>query len=525
MFKDNQDFYPTPEPVIRKMLEPYHKESFRVHERFGEHKQEYWSDIASRTILEPSAGKGNILDFLNEKVGVKKNRLYSIEKDPELTYTIQGKGYKVIANDFLDYHGDYNFDFIIANPPFSNGVDHLLKMWEVLYKGDIVCLLNSETIRNPHTQKRKLLKQIIEDHGSYEEIGDCFSDAERTTGVEVCIVRLHKEAKDRFSFDFGSESPDENPFDFNEEIVGNEMAMNDVAGSLIRSYHKSKQAFVNYLKAREELSFFANHLLSDKKYGVKGIFDVVSTALSEGKTKEERYNVFMDEFKLSAWKTILGKLNIEKYLTNSVNKTFQEFAQSTGSMDITKENIYELIMLIVQNRDKIMKDAVVDVFDIFTKFHKENRIHPEGWKTNESWIVGEKIILPYYVEMGYGGYYRENYSRYQEYSDIEKVMCYISGVNYDDVGRAMGKYEYGTKDRDKEFKAVSIRTAIERIPIGSQQWEESEFFYVRCFKKGTLHMKWKSEELRARFNQIACEGKFKIGYSQPKKKRKSKKAA
>ncbi|AMJ66033.1 methyltransferase [Hymenobacter sp. PAMC 26628] len=126
--------------------------------------------------------------------------------DPELRAVLHDKGYKVIANDFLNYRGDHFFDLIVMNPPFSNGDRHLLKAWDVVAAGgDVVCLLNTETLANPYTETRQLLARLIEDHGTSEALGAVFAEAERSTNVGVSLVRLHKPAKaDRLTFKFTS---------------------------------------------------------------------------------------------------------------------------------------------------------------------------------------------------------------------------------------------------------------------------------------------------------------------------------
>jgi phospholipid N-methyltransferase len=78
-----KDFYPTPHSVIRKMVSPY------------------YDKLSDLTILEPSAGKGDILDALVGMRQVKKRNLYAIELNPDLKLVLQGKEYKVIADDFL----------------------------------------------------------------------------------------------------------------------------------------------------------------------------------------------------------------------------------------------------------------------------------------------------------------------------------------------------------------------------------------------------------------------------------------
>ena len=489
-FSSNKNFYPTPDHIIRQMIEPFSLGLRNV--------------LSGRQILEPSAGSGNILDYVRKNQNVPPRNLYAIEQDLDLVHILQGKGYKVIANDFLDYRPDYSIDCIIANPPYDRGDDHLLHMWEILHAGDIVCLLNAETVRNTFSAKRKLLAKLIADHGSVEWIGQQFQDAERKTAVDSCIVRLKKEAKSKFDFQFENVTK-ETGYDFSEQIAGNSIAINDLTGNLIRCYDKTKDAFVRLMQAKKELEFYSAAILPTQ-YRMDSITE---QAYKEGRTDAARYNIFLDEIKLDAWKGILQKLNIQKYLTHAVLSNFQEFAKNQGALDLTRENIHSLILMIVQNRDSIMTQAVLDVFDLFTKYHSENREHPEGWKTNEAWVVGTKVILPHYIEMGYSGCYTPRMQRWDEFRDIEKVLCYLTGIDYEKLeAKAEG-----------EVLKIGLHTAIRRVKIGATDWEQSEFFDIRCFKKGTIHLRWRDESLRARFNQIACKGKFNIGYSTKKRKK------
>ena len=111
----------------------------------------YRKNINKKQILEPSAGTGSILDYLAESYSYKapKANMYACEINPELVMVLQGKGYKILADDFLSYKPAHSFDLVVMNPPFSNGDDHLLHAWDIMWTGDIVCLLNAETIKNP----------------------------------------------------------------------------------------------------------------------------------------------------------------------------------------------------------------------------------------------------------------------------------------------------------------------------------------------------------------------------------------
>jgi phospholipid N-methyltransferase len=89
MFNNNTDFFPTPTNLIRKMLS------------FIDFK-------TIRTVLEPSAGKGDIVEAVEKQFkythsynrNEKKYDIDSIELDQNLQHILKGKNYRVVHDDF-----------------------------------------------------------------------------------------------------------------------------------------------------------------------------------------------------------------------------------------------------------------------------------------------------------------------------------------------------------------------------------------------------------------------------------------
>ena len=464
-----KEFFPTPNDVIRKMLSDY-------------------SNLKDLTILEPSAGSGSILDEISYKIPgyfrSKPKNLYCIEPNEDLRAVLTKKGYNLIGHDFFNYTGNMAIDLIIMNPPFSNGDDHLLHAWETLENGEIVCLLNKETINNPYSASRQLLGKIIEDNGTVTDLGKCFATASRKTNVEIVMVKLKKKAnRKRLDFNF-SASDIESDFDFSEILADNELKKIDRINDFLRAFRKAEEAMANFIRAEKEMQFFGNVFLRNNI----SILNIINNDESDVKI---RYNKACNLLKQQAWKEIISKLDMERLMTNSVRENFQKFIQEQGASDLCKENIISLIKMLCSNSRKILDQAVVDVFDLFTKYHEENRCHIEGWKTNSAWKANKKIILPYFVEAGFSGTYRYAYRKHSEYSDIDKVMAYLSGDKFEDIEK--------------------LETSIQRVKYGDSGWHETQYFNIRCFKKGTLHLQFKTDDLWTRFNQIACEGKNWIG--------------
>ena len=94
------NFFPTPQSLIEKMLEDYENKPL------------------PKNILEPSAGKGDIIEYINQKAN-NDNNIYCYELVPELQSILRQKRCKLLGDDFLNHNPKINFDLIIMNPPFD----------------------------------------------------------------------------------------------------------------------------------------------------------------------------------------------------------------------------------------------------------------------------------------------------------------------------------------------------------------------------------------------------------------------
>ena len=176
----DKEFYPTPPDLINRMIRKLHTEK----------------GIA----LEPSAGKGDIAKRLKQKGFT----VYCIEKDKLLKKILERDGFKIVGDDFDTYEAMSIYDCILMNPPFSKGCNHLLRAWNLLkVSGEVVCLLNAETIKNPYSKNRKVLQELIKYNGYCEFFEDEFVQAEKKTSVEIALVYLKKPIYEN-EFDFSS---------------------------------------------------------------------------------------------------------------------------------------------------------------------------------------------------------------------------------------------------------------------------------------------------------------------------------
>jgi SAM-dependent methyltransferase len=114
-------------------------------------------------VLEPSAGQGAIVKAIQQKI--KNKIVYGFElMDINKTFLDKISNFRLLGDDFLSSE-KYNFDKIVANPPFSNNQDiiHIRKMYDFLRDGGrLVSIASSHWILSKN-KKEIEFKQWLED--------------------------------------------------------------------------------------------------------------------------------------------------------------------------------------------------------------------------------------------------------------------------------------------------------------------------------------------------------------------------
>jgi len=177
------------------------------------------------------------------------------------------------------------------------------------------------------------------------------------------------------------------------------------------------------------------------------------------------------------------------------------------------KNIYQMFNIIVGTRQETFNRSIVEIIDKFTEHTHENRYNVEGWKTNAGHLLNKKIIVPYCVEKNFSNYLRPRYSQYNDkIEDLVKVLCSLTGSNFDIMPRLSSLCEDVKMQPntwyDWDFKKVTGEG--ENKTVETLQG----FFQVKGFLKGTLHIKFKDENVWANINR--AYGKIK-GMSLPDK--------
>ena len=151
-------------------------------------------------ILEPSAGTGELIQaFRDATKGRRWEPRYSekdfhcVELDATRAAALKGKDFTVVWDDFLTFNPLMPYRTIIMNPPFKDGAKHLHKALTILADGgEIACILNAETIKNPFSNERKALIQRLEEQEDYQI--EFVQSAFEGTNVEVALIHVTKKA-------------------------------------------------------------------------------------------------------------------------------------------------------------------------------------------------------------------------------------------------------------------------------------------------------------------------------------------
>lgn len=465
----HEDFYPTPSAIAYKMVK-------RV-------------SAGARHFLEPSAGKGDIADVI--KSHLRGVTVDVIEQSPELVAILSNKGFPVVGYDWLEYSGVSYYDAIVMNPPFSSGDTHLLRAWDFLHDGEIVCLLNEETLLNPFSASRQRLLAIIKDYGETELLGPCFTDAERKTSVRVAMVYLRKKSNDDAADLWESKTQERTA----SEDIGQDQYMLAIRDNLGNMEHHYNNANEHMLKAFQHLRKAAVYMAAnDLRYS--DYEDLVGIAL---KNINHARAEFARKHRRDAWMQVFEKMEFRRWLDKKQRESFIRDIERNGNIPFTKENIKGTLENVFLQRSKLFEQSVANVYDALTRYFKGNTNHTEGWKTNDSFKVNKKIAFPYGCQFEWGGFrlwYGQ--SPIDVYNDIDRILCVLAGEDFEQCRRI----EKTLDDRFKELASGKVEY---------DNTAESRFFKIRFFKKGTVHLVFKDENLWRLFNISASKGKAWLG--------------
>ena len=281
-------------------------------------------------------------------------------------------GGKVAGYDFLATESLAEVDQIIMNPPFADGVKHVLHAWKCVYDAEIVAIVNAETIKNPYSQERRALVDLIEKHGSVEFLSNQFigDGVERETAVEIALIYLEKK-------------PEEAKLDLSAILDG--LRKGDAAKGLEIEPEMSQalalpQGFIEGVyrafkdavaAARQSALYEAISAQASSRLGVslaemqtKGVGsdfrkEMVDVRKSANKSFQERY----EDLKQRAWAQIIRSSLLTDKLSNQARRKVEADAKSIYELEFSVANVHGFLAGLLESMGDIYADMVCGLFD------------------------------------------------------------------------------------------------------------------------------------------------------------------
>jgi hypothetical protein len=457
---DNQ-FYPTP-PALAE----------RAYKRFENR------DITR--LLEPSAGRADLIEPVLKSYRWSVPAIDCIEIDLDNQAVLRSKKLRVIDSDFLKFEGKGSYySHILMNPSFRNGVDHVLKAWEILYDGEIVAILNASTIEHTDSKKKILLASIIKAHGSVEYIDESFldPDTKRKTPVRVALVHLKKVAD--LKLDYFSELKVDTTEHTEDYISPQMLALpNSSIENTVKAFTVAVEKMKTSIIAKEEANYYA---------GLIGL-DFASNDKKEHKPDtrnvQQKINDKYIELKKAAWRQVLKATDFSDHLSSKAQKRLEADFEQVSNLEFTLSNIYGLLHGLMEQKGTMQNDMCADVFDnICSRFGTEgNRAYFMGWKSNDKHkkngfrIKMTRFVLPSFSKS-------LTFESRNTLEDIDKVFALMEGIP---------KPEFSLADTFNE-NTTKLRNGG-RV--------SSTYFDIRWYPgRGTMHFFPKNKVLVDRLNR------------------------
>ncbi len=537
-YESLKEFYPTPVELVAKMIEGIRFKS-------------------GNSILEPSAGSGNIVKFIAlandtlndhwrykyyegtldekrkqiiENDAVKRYYDYEeddtknyfphinfdidcIEIDKNLQAILKNHDFNVIADDFLSFETSKMYDYIIMNPPFSDGDKHLMKAIRLAEKNggsQIICLLNAETIRNPYSRSRVELKDTLDKYdATYDFINNAFSNAERKTDVDIVIVRVTVPNLNQFKFDWSDLDigADDMNYDVPEEC--SELVIGDKLKQPVLMYRREielgKKFIFDYYSIKDKISYqFTkknDFLYSIKSQPIISLKVGNNDLADKNTTLSEVVNYYVKKVRYKYWYELLHEPFFMEGLPSSAKKEYFNEIQKLVKNEFSIPNICEVRLDILRKTAQAIENSIIALFDKFTYKYSmgcEKNVHYfNGWKSNDAFIINKKIVVPYLKSYDLFEKFNIDYETIEFLRDVEKIFAYFDA---DPTPSNLGFYceEYTRRGQNRKCKF--------------------KYFDVDFFKKGTAHITFKDDELLKKFNIYGC---MKKGWLPPSYGKKS----
>ncbi len=535
--QQTSEFYPTPKELAEKMVEGL---DFDV----------------IKTVLEPSAGKGDLIAAIAQRSRVQRRYDYTtpevdaIEIDPQLRkilaynfseekereirckiddlqdkekfWNYEKREYEnhlsetekilllqlreqkerflseslnIVHDNFLTYEAFKQYDLIIMNPPFSNGEKHLLKAIEVQkYGGSIVCLLNAETLRNPYTPARQALLQKLEEYDAdIQYIKNAFENAERTARVDVALIKLSIPTLQQESDIYNKFKAAQEYEEITPE-TSMDLEVTDYIQNAINRYKVEIKSGIELIRQYRAFIPYMSRSF-DKEDGSIGKDPILELKVhsSRDSYKTASINDYVRCVRLKYWRALLSNKKFVSRLTSKLQEEYYSKVSSFADYDFSEFNIK---ILVSEMNSRIKRGIEEEIEVMYDKLTAEHSWYPETKKNRhyyDGWATNKAHKIDKKVIIPTYGVFDSWDGRPRTYKVYECLSDIERILNFLDGNMTAN---------------VDLRTVIDRyIGQGITKKIPCKFFQATFYKKGTVHLVFTCPELIERFNIYVAKNK------------------
>ena len=180
------------------------------------------------------------------------------------------------------------------------------------------------------------------------------------------------------------------------------------------------------------------------------------------------------------WRYVLKQAQIESYMTEKRQKEISEQIEKNPP-ELTVENIQSTLEGLAHRANGLLEESIREVFDWLRP--RQDKWGVGALKTNKRFSVGPRVIV-YGVEKSYGHGFR----------------CYYRDANFRALGNVFSLLDgRGVLHYPEDF--------LTKLTAGLSQAEtggliETEYFRLRPYLNGNLHIEFRRLDLLKRLNQI-----------------------
>ena len=357
--------------------------------------------------------------------------------------------------------------------------------------GTVCCILNAETLRNSYTVERQELAAKLKAYGAQIEfVSGAFTEAERRTDVDAALIRvvIPSVKVDSTIVEDMKKAPTYKTQTVRSEFT--ELVQYNVIQEWVNRYNFEAACGIRLI---EEYQAMREMLQNDVDKSNEYSSSILELSINVGgRNREAVINNYLRQTRAKYWRAIFEQPVIVSKLTGNLQ---QELYDNVERLKDYEFSVYNILTLIIKMNGKIItgiEDTIVDLFDNWTAsyWHEDspNRHYYNGWRTNDCFRIGKKVILAFYGAYDSWDKKFRAYNVLQKFRDIEKVFDFLDSGRTDWPGTL-----------DAAFRTAEEEQITKNI--------DTKYFTVTVYKKGTAHLVFKDLDLLEKFNLFACQKK------------------